>query len=135
MSQLVRTLPFAWKRGAVWLLPDGSAIVVPGFHDDWIASHQDMVPGCANVCDVVLKQRWLSVVAYSQGYVEVMIPSREDEQAVNLCVRHLALNLEQWSIALIMTMDSEGYVRLESDHFGSEETARQHIRGCAPAVT
>lgn len=135
MSGIIRTDPFAWKRGAVWLLPDGSSIVVPGFHDDWIAGHQDLVEGCANVCDVVLKKRWLSVVAYSQGYVEIMIPSREDQEAVDLCVRHLALNLEQWSVALVMTMDEEGYARLESERFGSEEAARQHIRGSAPAVS
>lgn len=125
--------PFEWKRGAVWLLHDGSSIIVPGFHDDWIDEHQDLVPGCANVCDVVLKMRWLSVVAYSRGYVEVMIPSRYDREAVSLCARHLGVNRGQWSVALVMTMDEEGYVRLEPADFETDGAAETRIRGSVTA--
>lgn len=123
------SLPFEWKRGAIWLLPGGKSIKVPSFHDDWISKNQDLVPGAKNVCDVVLQKRWLSVVAYAQGYVEIMIPSSNEREAVELCARHLALNLEKWNTALIMTMDREGYIRLESDKFISEANAIELIAG------
>lgn len=104
--------PFTWTRGAVWLLPDGSSLVVPGFHDDWIRNHQDLVPDCDNVCDVIRRKGWLSVVAYAEGYVELMIPSRNDKAALALCHEHLARNAGHWKTALVMTMDEEGYARL-----------------------
>jgi len=126
-------LPFQWQRGAVWLLPDGSSITVPGFHDDWIAAHRDLVPGCANVCDVVLSTRWLSVVSYSRGYVELMIPSRSDDAAVELCLRHLGLNLDKWSAALVMTMDEEGYIRLVPGDFERPGLAEGKVRGLVTA--
>jgi len=122
---------FPWVAGAAWLLPDGTTVVVPGFHDEWIRNHQERVPGCANVCDVVLRTGWLSVVSYSQGYVEVMIPSRSDAAAVTLCAAYLRANRERWSTALVMTMDEEGYVRLESGEFGQPGAAESRIRGAA----
>jgi len=125
--------PWAWTRGAVWLLPDGRPVLVPGFHDDWIRQHQERVPGCANVCDVVLKMRWLSVVAYGEGYVELMIPSKSDDRAVGLCAEYLRRNLERWKTALVMTMDEEGYLRLSADEFGGPGRAEAAIAS-APAM-
>jgi hypothetical protein len=121
--------PFTWTRGAVWLLPDGRSVIVPGFHDDWIRKHQDMVPGCANVCDVVLKNGWLSMVSYGEGYVEIMIPSRKDKNAVSLCSEQLRRNIELWRTALVMTMDEEGYIRLTPEDFLEEGAADTKIRG------
>lgn len=111
--------PFTWIQGAAWLLPDGEPVVVPGFHDEWIRAHQDVAPGCANVCDVVMKLRWLSVVSYSQGYVEIMLSSRRDSASVELCVEHLGRNLARWETALVMTMDEEGYIRLSRADFAA----------------
>jgi hypothetical protein len=68
---------FEWVKGAAWLLPDGSLHIVPGFHDEWIAAHRDLAPGCSNVAEVVSRLGWLSVVSYAQGYVEFMIRSRQ----------------------------------------------------------
>lgn len=123
------TAPWAWIRGAVWLLPGGSQILVPSFHDEWIRGHQDLVPGCANVCDVVLRKGWLSVVSYSQGYVEIMIDSRSREDSVKLCVEHLRKNLDEWRDALVMTMDAEGYIKLVPEDFKDPSLPGRKIRG------
>lgn len=123
------TAPWAWIRGAVWLLPGGSQIIVPSFHDEWIRQHQDLVPGCTNVCDVVLSKGWLSVVAYSQGYVEIMIDSRIKVDSVNLCVEHLRQNLYEWRDALVMTMDAEGYIKLIPADFEDPSLPGRKILG------
>jgi hypothetical protein len=123
------TAPWAWIRGAVWLLPGGSQIIVPSFHDEWIRQHQDLVPGCTNVCDVVLSKGWLSVVSYSQGYVEIMIDSRIKADSVRLCVEHLRKNLDEWRDALVMTMDAEGYIKLTPEDFKEPSMPESKIRG------
>lgn len=120
---------FEWVRGAAWLFPDGTLSIVPGFHDEWIASHQDMAPGCVNVADVVTKLGWLSVVSYSQGYVEFMIRSKTDLVSVRLCIEHLRTNLEHWRNALVMTMDEEGYIKLTPDDFAEASSPEAKIRG------
>lgn len=123
------TAPWAWIRGAVWLLPGGSQIIVPSFHEEWIRQHQDLVAGCANVCDVVLGKGWLSVVSYSQGYVEIMIDSRVKAATVDLCVEHLRKNLDEWRDALVMTMDAEGYIKLTPEDFKDPSLPGNKIRG------
>ncbi|HSV56598.1 MAG TPA: hypothetical protein VLH39_05755 [Magnetospirillaceae bacterium] len=86
---------------------------IPGFHDAWIRNHQDLVPGCANVCDVVIRRRWISVSVFSEGYVEIMVPSRVDSETLERCREFLARAVGKWTHALLMTMDEEGYVSLE----------------------
>jgi hypothetical protein len=120
---------FEWVSGAAWLLPDGSMEIVPGFHDEWIEKHQDMAPGCGNVVDVVMRLGWVSVVSYSQGYIEFIIRSRSDTEAVQLCVGHLSRNLERWQNALVMTLDEEGYVKLVPKDFGPDSAPASKIRG------
>jgi hypothetical protein len=130
------TAPWAWIRGAVWLLPGGSQIIVPSFHDEWIRQHQDLVPGCANVCDVVLSKGWLSVVSYSQGYVEILIDSRTNAGSVKLCVEHLSRNLDEWRDALVMTMDAEGYIKLGPEDFLDGASPESKIfGGLNPGIT
>lgn len=121
--------PYRWVHGAAWLLPDGRTEVVPGFHSEWIESHQDEVPGCSTVADIIKLMGWVSVVAYSRGYVELMIRSRKDAVSVGVCVGHLRANLDRWSNALVMTMDEEGYLKLTPGHFGPEQDPASHIRG------
>ncbi len=120
---------FAWVRGAAWLFPDGTLDIVPGFHDEWIAAHQDLAPGCANVADVVIRLGWLSVVSYSQGYVEFMIRSTSDSRSVELCAEHLRRNLGTWENALVMTMDAEGYIKLTPADFADGSSPESKIRG------
>jgi hypothetical protein len=123
------TAPWVWIRGASWLLPGGRQMIVPSFHDEWIRKHQEFVPGCSNVCDVVLSKGWLSVVSYSQGYVEIMIDSCSNEASVLLCTEHLRRNLAQWRDALVMTMDAEGYFKLTPEDFGEGRSPEDSIRG------
>lgn len=123
------TGPFEWVRGAAWLLPDGTLAIVPGFHDEWIATNQELAPGCSNVADVVSKLGWLSVVSYSQGYVEFMIRSKEDARSVELCAEHLRRNLGDWQNALVMTMDEEGYIKLSPGDFTNGTAPEGKIRG------
>jgi hypothetical protein len=120
---------FEWVSGAAWLLPDGTMEIVPGFHDEWIEKHQDMVPGCGNVVDVVMRLGWVSVVSYSQGYIEFIIRSRSDAESVRLCVEHLSRNQGKWRNALVMTLDEEGYVKLVPKDFGPELSPSSRIRG------
>ncbi|HOZ73537.1 MAG TPA: hypothetical protein PLQ29_07705 [Spirochaetales bacterium] len=123
------TAPFEWVRGAAWLFPDGTLDIVPGFHDEWIAAHQDRAPGCSNVADVVTRLGWVSVVSYSRGYVEFMIRSKSDSGSVRLCVEHLGRNLGRWENALVMTMDEEGYAKLTPDDFSDGASPESKIRG------
>jgi len=123
------TAPFEWVKGAAWLFPDGRLDIVPGFHDEWIAAHQDLAGGCANVADVVIRLGWLSVVSYSQGYVEFMIRSKSDPLSVSLCVEHLGRNLGRWENALVMTMDEEGYIKLVPADFADGSSPAGKIRG------
>ena len=124
---------FEWVKGAAWLLPDGSIHTVPGFHDEWLASHQDMASGCSNVAEVVSRLGWLSVVSYSQGYVEFMIRSRSDAASVGLCAEQLRRNLGRWKNALVMTMDEEGYIKLAPDDFAPDSSPETKIRGAFTA--
>ena len=70
--------PWSLVHGASWLTETGEILVVPGFHEEWIAAHRDLVGSCANVCEVVLRKCWISVAVYSEGYVELLAPRRGD---------------------------------------------------------
>lgn len=124
---MTNSLPYAWTNGAIWLLQDGTVIKIPGFHDEWIKSHQEQVPGCSNVCDVVLNQGWFSVVTYAGKYVELMIPNRRDERIIERVLRYLGFNLEHWDTALVMTMDEEGYFKIERTEFDAPAALRQRL--------
>ncbi|HAP42537.1 MAG: hypothetical protein A2087_13930 [Spirochaetes bacterium GWD1_61_31] len=121
------TIPFQWTAGAIWLQANGGIIRIPGFHDEWIKRHQDQVPGCANVCDVVLKRGWLSVVSYADHYVELLIATRHQPDYVEVALRYLSLNLQHWQTALVMTMDEEGYFKLAPADFENLAALRQRL--------
>jgi len=115
--------------GAIWILPGGEILEIPGFHDDWIQKHQDLVPECANVCDVVLRMRWVSAVTYAKKYVELLIPSRSDKAAIETVISYLGLNLEHWDSALVMTMDEEGYFKVTAAEFDDLDGVRAKLSG------
>jgi len=113
--------PWTFRHGASWLAEGGVVLPIPGFHDEWIRSHPDLVPGCSNVCDVVVRKRWVSVSVFSEGYVELLVPGRGDGESLDRCREFLARAAGAWTHALLMTMDEEGYIRLvPSDTAGPE---------------
>ncbi|HON88072.1 MAG TPA: hypothetical protein P5519_06925 [Spirochaetia bacterium] len=121
--------PFAWTHGAIWLLHDGTIYTVPGFHDEWIKQHQDLVPGCTNVSDVILTYHWISVVTYAKNYIEVMIDSRKNMQSIDTALTYLGLHLEKWENTLLMAMQEDYYEKISVEDFNNLETLKIKLRG------
>lgn len=119
--------PWTFRHGASWLTQGGFVIPIPGFHDEWIKAHADLVSGCSNVCDVVLRKRWVSVTVFSEGYVELLVPGRGDSESMERTREFLARARGYWSHALLMTMDEEGYIRLEPGDVAVHAEFRQRI--------
>lgn len=119
--------PWTFRHGASWLVEGGVVLPVPGFHDEWIRSHQDLVPGCSNVCDVVIRKNWVSVSVFSEGYVELLVPGRRDAESLERCRIFLARAAGAWDHALLMTMDEEGYIRLAPSDTADPETFLERV--------
>ena len=112
--------PWSLVHGASWLTESGEILVVPGFHEEWIASHRDLVGNCANVCEVVLRKCWISVAVYSEGYVELFASRRCDPDIAGRIERFLAGNPGAWRNVLVMFMDEEGYESIKPEDFGPD---------------
>jgi hypothetical protein len=119
--------PWTFRHGASWLAEGGVVLPVPGFHDEWIRSHAALVPGCSNVCEVVVRKRWVSVSVFSEGYVELLVPGRGDGESLERCREFLARAAGEWKTALLMTMDEEGYIRLAPPDTAGPEAFRERI--------
>jgi hypothetical protein len=111
---------YALVHGASWLTQDGSIWPVPGFHDEWLREHADLVEGCANVCEVVLKKGWISVAVFSEGYVELLVPNRGDPEVLSRIERLLATNRGAWKRVLVMSMEEEGYCGIKPEDLGAD---------------
>ena len=107
-----RAEPWAMVHGASWLDADGTVRIVRGFHDAWIQAHRLLVGDAANACEVVLRTRWIGVAVFSEGYVELMLTRRDDDEVIERARSFLARNAGKWRNVLVMTMDEEGYVRV-----------------------
>lgn len=101
--------PWTLVHGASWLAGDGEVMPVPGFHEDWIRAHAELVEGAANVCEVVLRKGWISVTVYDGGYVELLVTDRSDPAVMARVERLLGSNRGAWTRALVMSMGEEGY--------------------------
>jgi hypothetical protein len=101
--------PYALIHGASWLAPGGEILPIPGFHEEWLAEHEDLADGSRNVCELVLRKRWISVALFSGGYLELMVPDRSSEDVRRELYRLLSRNASAWQRALVMAMDEEGY--------------------------
>lgn len=112
---------WSFVHGSSWLTPDGEILQVPGFHEAWITEHDYLVPGCSNVCDVILSKNWIAVGVYAGKYVELLIPGRKDAGILERAWHFLSVNSFSWSTALVLTMDEEGYVKITPDDISSRE--------------
>lgn len=120
---------YALLSGASWLTPDGTVHVVTGFHEEWIQEHADLVGGYANVAEVVLNLRWISVVCYKEGYIEFTVDSRKDLRALSVLWRFLKKNEGAWKTAFIMLLDEDGYIQLSHTDAFDEESFCEIVAG------
>jgi hypothetical protein len=105
--------PYSLFHGASWLTPGGEIIPIPGFHEEWLREHEAIAEGARNVCDLILRRRWLSVSLFDEGYLEIMVPDRGSEDVRRSIYLLLSRNAGMWAKALVMSMDEEGYAMLE----------------------
>lgn len=105
---------YALLYGASWLTSTGEVLPVPGFHEEWLREHEDLARGARNVCELILRERWISVALFAGGYIELMVPDRRSEDVRRAIFQLLSHNASLWSKALVMAMDEEGYSMLES---------------------
>lgn len=103
---------FSLIHGASWLTRDGEILPVPSFHEEWIREHEELAAGARNVCELILRKGWISVALYSEGYLELMVPTKRDRAVRDLVAELLTRNKSTWSKALVMSMDEEGYAML-----------------------
>jgi hypothetical protein len=113
VSADLRLAPFALLHGASWLVPGGEVIPIPGFHEEWLREHEEIAEGARNVCELILRRRWLSVTLFDEGYLELMVPDRNSEDVRRSLYELLSRNAGKWTKALAMSMDEEGYAMLE----------------------
>ena len=111
---------YALRYGASWLAEDGEIVPIPGFHEEWLRAHEDIAEGARNVCEFILRKRWISVVLYDEGYLELMIPDRRSEEVRRSLFELLSRNQGSWSKALVMSMDEEGYAMLTPSEVADE---------------
>ena len=109
MNAAPRPAPFGLRPGASWLTREGEVIPIPGFHEEWLREHEDLAQGARNVCELILRKRWLSVALFDEGYLEIMVPDRSSDEVKRSIFELLSRNAGEWSKALVMSMDAEGY--------------------------
>lgn len=113
---------FSLLPGASWLTEEGRVLAVPGFHEEWIETHPELVGPCKNVCEVVLAKRWISVTLFGGGYVELLVHDRRDSSVTERIAKLLSGASGRWNKALVMAMDEEGYAMLSPRDVSSRET-------------
>jgi hypothetical protein len=114
--------------GASWLTPMGEVLPIPGFHEEWLREHEDLAKGARNVCELILRERWISVTLFSGGYLELMVPDRRSEEVRRTLFKLLSRNASEWTKALVMAMDEEGYAMLEPGDAADEARLGERLR-------
>jgi hypothetical protein len=123
-----KTEPFGFYQGATWMDLSGNMYIVPGFHEEWLQQHPELAGSAKTVADMVLRTRWVSVVIYGQGYVEICINDVKDDEVTGLAFRFLDANRGRWQNALIMPLHEEGFISIERKSFSDAETFRQALK-------
>ncbi len=102
------------RHGASWMDLEGNIYIVPGFHEEWLHANPEIVGGARSVADLILKKRWISIVLFGKGYVEICINDRKDREVVGLLERFLKANEALWTSALVMPLsEEEGFISLD----------------------
>jgi hypothetical protein len=118
---------FQLLHGASWLTPEGEVYPIPGFHEDWLREHEDLAQGSRNVCELVLRRRWISVSLFAEGYLELMVADRHSADVLRALFALLSRNASAWSRALVMSMDEEGYSMLEPGDAADEARLAERL--------
>ncbi len=111
---------FSLRAGASWLSLDGTVYIVPGFHEEWIRKFRDFVGPYSTVAELVINKRWISVVLYSGGYLEICINDREDREVRTTLWAFLSTNVQSWNEVLIMPFEEEGFIHFTRDDVDCE---------------
>ena len=114
------TEAFGFYHGATWMDLEGNMYLVPGFHEEWIHAHPELAGDCRTVIDMVLKKGWISIVVFSEGYVEICLNDVTDARTVLLLHEYLERNKTMWANVLLMPMKIEGFIQLSRDDFGDK---------------
>lgn len=114
----METEAFGFYHGATWMDLEGRMYVVPGFHDEWLKANPDLAGDARSVADMVVGKRWVSVVVYSKGYVEICINDARDQEVVALVHSFLERNKARWESALVMPMVEEGFIQVSKNELG-----------------
>jgi hypothetical protein len=112
---------FELLYGASWLSPQNEVYPIQGFHEEWLIEHEELAEGSRNVCELVLRKRWISVNLFAEGYLELMVADRHSPDVTRPLFALLSRNASHWTKALVMSMDEEGYSMLEPRDAASEE--------------
>jgi hypothetical protein len=112
--------PYALRRGASWLTMEGEVIPVPSFHDKWLADHPEETQGAHDVAELIQKRRWISVILFDEGYLELLIPERDAQDVRRSIFELLSRNALSWSKATVMAMDGLGYSLLSPSDAADE---------------
>ena len=105
--------PFILAHGASWILPDGRVLKIPGFHMNWIASHQAIAPGAANTAEFVARTGWISAVLHEGGYLELISRSIEDRKQRDCIWSLLAANAGNLGKVVLMSLGRNGVLELD----------------------
>lgn len=113
---------YSLHAGASWLALDGTVYIVPGFHEEWIRRYRQFVGPYSTVAELVLNKRWISVVLYSGGYLEICINDRKDPEVRTTLWEFLAHNTEYWNEVLIMPFKEEGFIHFVCDDINCRQS-------------
>jgi hypothetical protein len=122
-------------NGATWMDLEGNIYVVPGFHDEWIQSHPELVGNVRSVPELIMNLRWISIVVYSKGYIELCINDVNDEEVVSLVYALLQKNIDNWSSVLIMPMVEEGFIQVTRQDIGDTSRFKELLLKSAKAIS
>jgi hypothetical protein len=105
----MREVRYVLRRGASWLSMGGEVIPVPSFHEKWLADHPEEAEGARDVAELIRKKRWISVILFDEGYLELIVPERGARDVRRSLFELLSRNALSWSKATVMAIDGLGY--------------------------